>query len=153
MGHWRVAIDYAPNQGLNKELRIIHVEDGLAVLWDPDAVLPTREDALWCIVPVDMSTAKFKRKYPDVDPVDFKSFDKKFHGYWFDSDRVRVGEYWFKKPATRTYAVMKNGTVDDVTDWDDDENRERDQGRQHQADREARRVQGVSLGYHDRPRS
>jgi hypothetical protein len=118
MGHWRVAIDYAPNQGLNKELRIVHIEDGLAVLWDPDAVLPTREDALWCIVPVDISTAKFKRKYPDVEPADFKSFDRRFHGYWFDSDRVRVGEYWFKKPAKRTYAVMSNGTVDDVTDWD-----------------------------------
>jgi hypothetical protein len=44
IGHWRVATEYADSSTFNQEIRIAPIEDGVAVLWDPDAVLPTRED-------------------------------------------------------------------------------------------------------------
>ena len=45
IGHWRVATEYADSSTFNQEIRIAPIEDGVAVLWDPDAILPTREES------------------------------------------------------------------------------------------------------------
>jgi hypothetical protein len=50
-----VATEYADSSTFNQEIRIAPIEDGVAVLWDPDAILPTREDARFCFVPIDIA--------------------------------------------------------------------------------------------------
>lgn len=121
LGHWRVTTEYAQETTFNQEIRIVQIEDGLSVLWDPDAILPTREDALFCFVPVDMSREKFERLYPDAPVEDFTDYDSRFHSYWFDADRVRVAEYWEKREALRTLALMRDGSLLDLTGWEADE--------------------------------
>src|SRR5690606_18673625 len=66
IGHWKVITEYAAERTFNQEIRIVPVEDGVAVVWDPDATSPTREDAGWCFVPVDMSREAFKERFPDA---------------------------------------------------------------------------------------
>ena len=99
IGHLRVTTEYAEESTANQEIRIVQVEDGVAVLWDTNAILPTREDAEWCLVPVDYSLSKFKANWPDVNPEDFRSYDKQYAAYWYGDNRVRVAEYWEKQAA------------------------------------------------------
>ena len=63
--------EYAADSTFNQEIRILGVDDAVAVAWDPDAIVPTREDAKWCIVPVDMSREAFTEAYPDAPVEDF----------------------------------------------------------------------------------
>lgn len=117
IGHWRVGIEYADETTLNKELGIELIEDGISVLWDPDAAHPTRKDAMFCFVPVDMTRAKFEEMFPDdveasIDPLNIKAAPMG----WFSEDAVRVAEYWQKVPIKRTVALRPDGGLDDVTD-------------------------------------
>jgi hypothetical protein len=120
IGHWRVLTEYADADTFEQELRIAPVEDGVAVVWDPDAILPTREDAMFCFVPVDMSRAAFEQQYPGKS-ADALTTVPEFFRSWFGDDHVRIAEYWYKEPAKRTLGLLPDGGVDDLTDAEPDE--------------------------------
>ena len=128
VGHWRVIKEYAGDTTFNQELRIVAIEDGISVIWDPDAVLPNKEDAKYCFVPVDMSHDTFKEKFPDAALADFEDNAKAISSGWYGTDFIRVAEYWVKKPATRLLALMPDGRIDDVTDDRDKAERYRKDG-------------------------
>ena len=71
IGHWRVLTEYADDSTFDQEIRIGTVDDGISVIWDPDAIFPNKEDARFCFVPVDMSKDAFEEKYPDAPIEDF----------------------------------------------------------------------------------
>ena len=119
IGHWRVATEYADSSTFNQEIRIAPIEDGVAVLWDPDAILPTREDARYCFVPVDMSRNAFEAAWPGVTPSAFDDEAWAHNSSWLSDDHVRVAEYWVKKPAKSLLALGLDGAIDDITDADD----------------------------------
>ena len=119
IGHWRVATEYADSSTFNQEIRIAPIEDGVAVLWDPDAVLPTREDSRFCFVPVDMSRNAFEAAYPGVTPSAFDDENWAHNSSWLSDDHVRVAEYWVKKPAKKLLALGLDGAIADITDADD----------------------------------
>ncbi len=106
IGHWRVTTDYIDDDSLDQEILIEPIEDGLGVIWDNGAVKPTREDGMFCFVPVDIERETFKDKHPDAQEVDFKSAGD--YG-WSTEDSIRVMEYWFKKPYHRTFYVLTDG--------------------------------------------
>ena len=126
IGHWAVDTEYAHAGTFNQEIRIIGIEDGVSVLWDADAFLPTKSDADHCFVPTDMTRAKFKKKWPNAKA---DSFDTTLYGLgassWFSSwatdDYIRVQQYWKKKPIERLLALMPDGTIDDLTEQVKDE--------------------------------
>jgi hypothetical protein len=115
-GAWRVTTEYASETTFDQEIRIAPIEDGIAVLFDPDALLPAKIDGMFCFVPVDMSRAAFKKKYPGKVASDAPSAGepRAFQG-WYGEDFVRVAEYWLKVPVERTLLVG-NGRVMDLTD-------------------------------------
>jgi hypothetical protein len=84
----------------------------VAVLWDADSNMLTREDADHCFVPFDQSTAKFKRDWPDATA---SGFDTALCGTgtsgafdaWAHDDYIRVLTYWKKKPKTRMLALCR----------------------------------------------
>lgn len=121
IGHWRIETEYADDTTFEQELRISGMDDQVAVLWDPDAKRMTREDAMFCFVPVDMTLDAFKEKYPDADPVD--EFEEvktwKYYSDWVQDNTVRVSEYWVKKPKTLTLALTPDGQTIDCTEDDD----------------------------------
>lgn len=120
IGHLRVLTEYASENTFNQEIRIAAVEDGVSVVWDPDATLPTKEDAKWCFVPVDLSRASFEEQYPDESPDSLTQVPQFFRS-WFSDDYVRIAEYWQKVPIKRTLALMPDGSIEDLTDAVDDE--------------------------------
>jgi hypothetical protein len=121
IGAWRVTTEYAADTTFNQEVRITGVDDAVAIAWDPDSTLITREDAKWCIVPVDMSREAFKEEYPDAAVEDFETLPHGGDGLinytegWYSGEMVRVAEYWVKKPMKRTLALMENGGTIDLT--------------------------------------
>ncbi len=116
IGHWRVITEYASQTTFNQEIGIQLVQDGVSVVWDPDASDLTRKDAMWCFVPVDISHNAYKEKYPDAPMTDFSSDAEGYFEGWVTANTVRVAEYWYKKPAKIMLALTPDGSVRDVTD-------------------------------------
>lgn len=116
IGHWRVESEYASTTTFNQELRITGIKDGVSVLWDPDAELPTKEDAMFCHVPKDISRRKFKKEYPEATAEGFAIEMNHASDGWYTGDSIRVSEYWVKKPIKRSLVLAPDGSVDDITD-------------------------------------
>lgn len=116
VGHWRILTEYADQDTFNQEIRIAGIEDGVSVIWDPDAADPERASAMWCFVPVDMSRGAFEEKYPDASADSLGATVPAFFRDWCTDDYVRIAEYWRKVPAKRTLALLPSGSVDDLTD-------------------------------------
>src|SRR6185436_1210285 len=77
----------------------------------------------FCFVPSQMTTDKFKEEYPDATIEDMPSTQDVGIGkmWWFTEDSVRLAEYWYKEPITRTLAVLQTGQTVDITDQEDPE--------------------------------
>lgn len=120
IGHWRVITEYAGDESLDQDIRIMGIEDGVSVLWDPDSSMPSREDANFCFVPVDYSQDLFKEKWPDAQIEGLPGDDHKAWQGWFGEDYVRVAEYWVKKPVPPKFLAAFNGQTEDVTDQSDE---------------------------------
>jgi hypothetical protein len=116
IGHWQVVTEYAEESTFNQELRIMAVEDGVSVVWDPDSMLPTREDAAYCFVPVDMTRAAFEERYPDKVPSDIGLSHSTAYSNWVTADTIRVARYWEKRIEKRLLALNPDGSIDDLTD-------------------------------------
>lgn len=116
IGHWQITSEYAGTSTFNQELRIVGIEDSVSVLWDPDAVLPTREDAMFCHVPFDISKRKFKKQWPDAPMEGFAHEMGSATDGWYTGDSVRVTVYWLKKPIKRSLVLAPDGAIDDITD-------------------------------------
>jgi hypothetical protein len=121
IGHWAVTTEYAHAGTFNQELRIIGIEDGVAVVWDADAFLPTKSDADHCFVPNDMTRAKFKKDWPNAIASSFDtslcgSGNTSYFDNWHHDDYIRVVQYWKKKPIKRTLALLPDGAIEDLTD-------------------------------------
>lgn len=127
IGHWRVETEYASDSTFEQEIRISGIPDGIAVRWDPDAKSPTREDARFCFVPVDMSRDVFEETYPDATAAEIGDPELTRTGLteWATNDTVRVAEYWTKTPVKKTLALMPDGEILDLTDKDEEDHAEK----------------------------
>lgn len=116
IGHLQVLTEYASTTTFNQEIRIGGVEDGVGVLWDADSVMPTREDAKHCFVPMDMTRAAFKDRWPDAKADGFDTQRGSTFTTWISDDYIRVVTYWRKDPIKRTLALMPDGSIQDLTE-------------------------------------
>jgi hypothetical protein len=114
IGHWRVTSEYASDSTFEQELSVRAIDDGISVLWDPDATKPSREDANFCFVPVDMSRKKFETLYPGKTADDMNTHDYQWRTEWATDDHVRVSEYWKKRPITKKLALLPDGSTVDL---------------------------------------
>lgn len=127
IGHWKVITEYGSDSTFEQEIRIVGIPDGVGVRWDPDAVLPTREDAKFCFVPVDMSRDVYEETYPDHPAAEIGDTDLTRSGMteWAGADMVRIAEYYTKTPVEKTLALMPDGEILDLTDESDDDHAEK----------------------------
>jgi hypothetical protein len=116
IGHWQVTAEYASTTTFNQELRIMGIEDGVAVLWDADSVLPTREDAGHCFVPMDMTLNAFKKRWSEAKADGFDTRSSAAFTDWVTDEYIRVMTYWRKVPIKRMLALMPDGSITDLTD-------------------------------------
>jgi hypothetical protein len=134
IGHWRIVTEYCDDEGQAQDILIQSVDDQINVLWDPDASKPNREDAAYCFVPVDMTLAVFKERYPDASAANFDSLDRyrstlgdNYAQFWSTGETIRVAEYWDRKETkakdgrktVKVYRSVVSGSeiLEPATEW------------------------------------
>lgn len=109
MGVWRIRTRYEDEASFNQEIVIEPIRNFRCVKFDPAAEKIDRSDALFAFVEEYIPEEAFKRKYPTAKLQDFES--GRDTGDWRDADKVRVAEYWYKKPVKRELWALSNGDV------------------------------------------
>ncbi len=110
-GYFRVTTDYADEGSFDQEILIKPVPNPFSVYLDPAAIRPDRSDAKWAFITEVMGRDEFKRRFPDARPLDAESgIGEEFEG-WFEKDRVRIAEYWVKRPIRKTLCLMSDGST------------------------------------------
>lgn len=118
-GFFRIVTDYQDEESFDQEIFVQHIRDPLSVLFDPNAVKPSREDAAWCFVTSEIGLEEFKQAWPKAAVADFESQSPSLHvENWFTKDKVRIAEYWVKEPVNKTIALTADGAILDVTNVD-----------------------------------
>lgn len=118
LGHFRLTLEYADGDSFDQDIRIKHIPNPFAVVWDPQSTEPTGSDARWCFVVDEIDRPTFETLYPDarasnlVVPLD--------EAGWVTRDVVRVTEYWVMKPVERTLALImrppaEQPSIEDIT--------------------------------------
>lgn len=125
IGHWRVKADYCDEDSFDQELRIVPIRDQLGVIWDPDAILPTRADAQFCFVPVEMTHEAFKAEYPNKVIAPVASSGDGRGNAWAGPDWVRVVEYWRKRPVKKWLKGTSTADLEEVEDEPKDDGKTR----------------------------
>lgn len=118
IGAWRVTTEYSDDQTFNQEIRIAPIEDPIMTLFDPDAILPSKSDAMYCFVPVDLSRRRFEQDYPGKSATGYEMHSHSAWEGWVSEDYVRICEYWYKEPTKRRLVLLPDGSVDDLTGKD-----------------------------------
>lgn len=118
IGAWRVTTEYSDDQTFNQEIRIAPIEDPIMTLFDPDAILPSKSDAMYCFVPVDLSRRRFEQDYPGKSATGYELHSHSAWEGWVSEDYVRICEYWYKEPTKRRLVLLPDGSVDDLTGKD-----------------------------------
>lgn len=118
IGNFRVDMEFSANDVFEQDIFVRPIPNPLAVVWDRMSVDPTGRDALHCFVqdtlPRDVYDARFPK---NPCPTELSDSTMTANG-WFSNDVVRITEFWelIERPAT--FAMMLDGSVQDVTDKD-----------------------------------
>ena len=119
LGAFQVRLAYEPDDVFTQKIEIQKIADHMAVLWDYRNTSSTGRDANNCFVVDTMSKASFYGAYPWATPSDVMS-DMNLRGDlrmvgWVSVDDIRVVNYWRRRWRERTLAMMKGGSVIEVT--------------------------------------
>lgn len=118
-GVWRVVTDYRDQNDFDLDIFIKEVRNPFAAYCDPDAKEFDRRDAKFWFLCDYMGRKAFKQKYPDAENADFFSSNVGDQlSQWYETDKVRIAEYWYKEPIERTIYQLNDGRVVDAEDFD-----------------------------------
>ena len=121
MGAFRIVTEYTDDDTFDQDIRIRAIRNGLSVVWDADAESPTRDDATRCWVLTWMSKQGFEDTYPGFSTQSFESpTNRSWFSDWYTNETVLIAEYFYKKPRKKTLWRMADGSIQDVTDLDDE---------------------------------
>lgn len=113
-GYFRILTEYAEDSFF-QEIKIKHIPNNFSVYFDPSSTEIDYLDARFCFIEEVMSTEEFKDQYPDAYPSDFNSttMGTTFEG-WYEKEKVRVVEYYYRMPYTKKLALLADGRVIDM---------------------------------------
>jgi len=119
-GFFRVTTEYSEDDGWDQDIRIRRIQSPLAVIFDPGASDPLREDARYCFVRDWMPKEEFKQRFPKASTAGWEGNGARGEWKnWLTSDAVLVCEYWRKVPVKRKLLLMANYSTFDITDLED----------------------------------
>ncbi len=118
-GSWRVDTRYVSDDVFDQEIIMRPIRHPFAVMWDPAAIMPSREDGDWCQVTQLMHVDVFREKYPKAAVA---SWDQPIPGndpeaglFWRSGNFIRLIEYWRKVAKKKKLAMFGGGEVIDIT--------------------------------------
>jgi hypothetical protein len=113
MGAWRVVTEYSSDTAFEQDIFIRPIKNPFCLYADPAASDPFKRDAEDWILTEKIAKSAFEMKYPKADRVSFEDVEFDDDEEWEDEESVRVCEYWYKKPVTKTLYLLADGkTVD-----------------------------------------
>ena len=126
IGNFGLELDYSPQDVWSQEMKIVHYDDHLSVLWDRNLTVPDGRDAKRVFVIDTLPKKEFYQNWPWATPADVMTDftlrgDMRMNG-WIVSDDVRVVSYWHMRERPRVYALLNDGSTQDLTDIIDAKN-------------------------------
>lgn len=117
-GYFRILTEYESDTSFLQEIRIKSIRNPLSVYFDPEAELPTREDAGYVFLTEQMKRDDFEEAFPDAKPVDVEH-DDATDGleHWQENDKVVIAEYYWKEPVKKEIVQLSDGRVIDAKDF------------------------------------
>lgn len=115
MGAWRVTTKYSTDDAWDQDIVIESIRNPLSLWCDPSARDNMKRDAEFWFLESKMTKDAYKSKYGDKPAIEWEAseFDDDEEWGTEDSDAVRICEYWYRKPVTKTLALLSDGqTVD-----------------------------------------
>lgn len=116
-GILRVISEYEGPDTFNQCLKVKTVLDPMRYWCDPAAVEFDRSDARWWFVDDFIPLKEFKKRWPKAEPVAFDAPVDNLERDWVQRDDVRIAEYWYKEPETKTIHLLSDGSVVDAEDF------------------------------------
>ncbi len=117
-GYIRVVTSYCDETTFDQEIKIKRVKNPMTVYLDPVADEVDARDARFGFVTEMISEEEYKVRYPRKDPpapIDDESVDIT----WFGTEhRVRVAEYWVKRPVQKRLYLLSDGRTVNGDDYD-----------------------------------
>lgn len=112
-GYWRVMTRWAADDVFEQDIIIKPIMNPLSVLFDPEAVLPTREDAQYAFLSEMVLKDDFTKAYPKARPESFTvpGIDPSEMLHWRSGESVRVTEYFEKEKYKGRLALLSNGVT------------------------------------------
>ena len=115
IGFFRLVTKYIDDNSFDQDIFIKRVLNPLAVHLDPSAIEFTFEDGKYAFVEELVDKEEFKRAYPKATETDFDGH-KRLFGDWLYGDKVRVVEYFYKKPIQKKIVLLQTGEVLELSD-------------------------------------
>ena len=126
IGWMRIRMMMGPHDPFSPEIMIEHVKDRQSVIMDHLAEDPLLRDANYGYIGKWMNLDDFNEKWPErhlshnnvaaVQGDGFMEFDR-----WYNDNAVRVGEYYWKEPVTKTAIKLINAQSGDEMNVYEDE--------------------------------
>jgi hypothetical protein len=116
MGAWRVTTKYSTDDAWDQDIAIEPIRNPLTLWADPAARDPMKRDAGFWFLESRMSKEAYEAKYGKKDAVEWESSEFDDEVEWQDDDSVRICEYWYKKPVTKTLLLLSNGATIDAAE-------------------------------------
>lgn len=116
MGAWRVSVDYADDGAFEQDIKIEEIRNPFCLYPDPACQDPLKRDARYWILNSRISKTAYEARWPKAEVVDYED-DSEFDDEddWEDEESVRIVEYWYKEPVTKTIYLLADGkTVEEV---------------------------------------
>lgn len=112
IGWFRIVNEWEDEDSFDQEILIKRIRNPFSVYIDPNAEMPTREDAEWGFITERMTRREFEKKFPGKSAVDVEH-DDITDGLenWHTGDAVIIAEYYWKEYRERTLLLLVDGST------------------------------------------
>jgi hypothetical protein len=113
-GYFRINTGYTDDDVFEQDITIERIVNRFAVHFDPSYIRVDASDAQYCFISEFLSKEEFDEQYPDFEDSPGVEWDQdrgQENENWFTEEGIRVAEYWYKKPVTRTLYQLDSGDV------------------------------------------
>lgn len=112
-GGWRVVTEYSTDDSFEQDIRINRIANPFSITWDYGSKEFDKSDSMWCFVHEWVSKEQFELRYPEKTPADWVAeYNSQATRHWINDDRVRLAEYWVKKPVKKTLGVFQGKVIE-----------------------------------------
>jgi len=118
MGAWRISVDYASEDAFDQDIKLEAIRNPFCLYTDPSAEDPMKRDARYWFLTTRISHEAFEEKYgKKAEKTDWEGGSDEFEDDqdWEDEETVRIVEYWYREPVTKTILLLSDGrTVEEA---------------------------------------